>query len=159
MDLLPRRTGACPGQLSSGGRVECSAVAPVGVRGRGTARPEGGRLPMPPLAIDIGRPQKRPSHDAGHNARLFEGKRVVKPSRAAYRLPLLSLLLSMAMLLQPTIAQAAEGDTTTTVAIPRADTSSQTEPSSNAPVVLRGARAVTPAAAQEPNVNNRAPPP
>src|SRR5438477_4976468 len=108
MDLLPRRTGACPGQLSSGGRVECSAVAPVRVRARGTARPEGRRLPMPPLAIDIGRPQKRPSHDAGHNARLFEGRRVVKPSRAAYRLALLSLL-SMAMLLRPTIAQAAEG--------------------------------------------------
>src|SRR5881394_2676093 len=158
MDLLPRRTGACPGQLSSGGRVECSAVAPVGVRGRGTARPEGGRLPMPPLAIDIGRPQKRPSHDAGHNARLFEGKRVVKPSRAAYCLALLSLLLSMAMLLEPTIAQAAESDTTT-VAMPRADTSSQTEPSSNAPVVLRGARPVTPAAAQKPNVSNQAAPP
>src|SRR5438067_1083480 len=122
MDLLPRRTGACPGQLSGGGRVErfgrlcrkCSAVAPVQVRARGTARPEGGWFPIPPLAIDIGRPQKRPSHDAGHNARLFKGRRVVKPSRAAYRLALLSLLLSMAMLLQPTIAQAAEGDTTTT---------------------------------------------
>ena len=113
---------------------------------------------MPPLAIDIGRPQKRPSHDAGHNARLFEGKRVVKPSRAAYCLALLSLLLSMAMLLEPTIAQAAESDTTT-VAMPRADTSSQTEPSSNAPVVLRGTRPVTPAAAQEPNVSNQAPPP
>ena len=90
--------------------------------------------------------------------RLFEGRRVVKPSRAAYRLALLSLL-SMAMLLRPTIAQAAEGDTTTTVAIPRADTSSQTESSSNAPVVLRGTRPVTPAAAQEPNVSNQAPPP
>jgi len=83
----------------------------------------------------------------------------VKPSRAAYRLALLSLVLSMSMLMQPTIAQAAEGDTTTTVAIPRADTSSQTEPSSTAPVILRGTRPITPAAAQEPNVSNQAPPP
>ena len=82
----------------------------------------------------------------------------MKPSRAAYRLALLSLL-SMAMLLRPTIAQAAEGDTTTTVAIPRADTSSQTEPSSNATVVLRGTRPVTPAAAQESNLSNQAAPP
>src|SRR5690349_9330914 len=90
----------------------------------GTARPEGGRpASNAPSTIDIGRPQKRPSHDAGHNARLFEGRRVVKPSRAAYRLALLSLLLSMSMLMQPRIAQSAEGDTITTVAIPRAETS------------------------------------
>jgi hypothetical protein len=91
---------------------------------------------------------------------LLEGRRVVKPSRAAYCLGLLSLLVSIAMPLQPTIAQAADGDTTTTVAIPRADTSAQAEPSSNAPVVLlRGTRPVAPAAAEVPNVRNRAPPP
>ena len=90
---------------------------------------------------------------------LLEGRRVVKPSRAAYHVALLSLLLSIVMFSEPTIAQAADGDTTTTVAIPRADTSAQAEPSSNAPVVLRGTRPVTPAAAQAPGVSNRAPPP
>ena len=83
----------------------------------------------------------------------------MKPSRAAYCLGLLSLLLSIVMLSEPTNAQAADGDTATTVAIPRADTSAQAEPSSNAPVVLRGTRPVTPAAAEVPNVRNQAPPP
>jgi len=47
----------------------------------------------------------------------------VKPSRvgkASYRLAFLtSLLLSMALLLPPTIAEGADGDTTTTLAMPR----------------------------------------
>ena len=81
-----------------------------------------------------------------------------RPENGSYRLVLLtSLLVSVALLSQPTIAQTADGDTTTTVAIPRADTSSQTEPSSTAPVILRGTRPITPAAAQEPNVSNQAP--
>src|SRR5262244_2920241 len=53
---------------------------------------------------------------------LLEGRRVVKSSRATYCLALLSLLVSVAVALQSTIAQAADGDTTTTVAIPPADT-------------------------------------
>src|SRR5437588_9819031 len=92
----------------------------------------------------------------------FEGRRVVKPSRvgkASYRLAFLtSLLLSMALLLQPTIAEGADGDTTTTLAMPRANASSQ-EPSSGDPVILRGTRPVSPLAAEAPNVGNQAPPP
>jgi len=95
----------------------------------------------------------------GQDTRSIEGRRVMEPSRAAYRLGLLSLLLSTVVLSQPTIAQAADGDTTITVAIPRADTGSQAEPSSNAPVVLRGTRPVTAAAAQVPNMRNQTPPP
>src|SRR5262249_59482684 len=93
----------------------------------------------------------------------IEGRRVMKPSRAkngSYRLILLtSLLASVVLLLQPTIAQPADGDTTITVAIPHADTGSQAEPSSNAPVVLRGTRPVTAAAAQVPTVRTQAPQP
>ena len=83
----------------------------------------------------------------------------MKPSRvgkAFYRLAFLtSLLLSMALLLQPTIADGADGDTTTTLAMPRADAGSQ-EPSSGGPVVLRGTRPVSPIAAEAPNVGNQA---
>ena len=86
----------------------------------------------------------------------------MKPSRvgkASYRLAFLtSLLLSMALLLQPTIAEGADGDTTTTLAMPRANASSQ-EPSSGDPVILRGTRPVSPVAAEAPNVGNQAPPP
>ena len=82
----------------------------------------------------------------------IRGEARMKPScrkKASYRLALLtSFLLSIAMALQPAIAQAADGDTTTTVAMLRADTSAQAEPSSNVPVVLRGTRPVTPAAAR-----------
>ena len=87
----------------------------------------------------------------------------MKPSRGeegSYRLALLtSFLLSTTIALQPMIAQAADGDTAITVATPRADTGSQEEPSSNAPVVLCGTRPVTPAAAQVPNVRNQTPTP
>ena len=86
----------------------------------------------------------------------------MKPSRvgkASYRLAFLtSLLLSMALLLPPTIAEGADGDTTTTLAMPRANASSQ-EPSSGGPVILRGTRPVSPVAAEAPNVGNQAPPP
>ena len=86
----------------------------------------------------------------------------MKPSRvgkASYRLAFLtSLLLSMALLLPPTIAEGADGDTTTTLAMPRANASSQ-EPSSGGPVILRGTRPVSPLAAEAPNVGNQAPPP
>jgi len=78
----------------------------------------------------------------------------MKPSRAAYRLALLSLLLSTAVLSQPTIAQAADGDTTTTVAMPPADTGLR-EPSSGGSVILRGTRPVSPAPTQAPNVGNQ----
>ena len=86
----------------------------------------------------------------------------MKPSRvgkAAYRLALLtSLLLSMALLLQPTIADGADGDATTTLAMPRVDAGSQ-EPSSGGPVFLRGTRPVSPVAAQARNIGKQAPPP
>src|SRR5207302_2501414 len=89
----------------------------------------------------------------------LEGRRGVKPSRvgkASYRLAVLtSLLLSMALLLQPIIADGADGDTTTTLAMPRADAGSQ-EPSSGGPVILRGTRPVSPVAAEAPNVGNQA---
>ena len=85
-----------------------------------------------------------------------------RTEKACYRIAFLSsFALSMVMALHSTIARAADGDTTTitTVAIPRADTGSQKEPSSNATVVLRGNRPVTPAAAEVPNPRNEAPPP
>ena len=114
----------------------------------------------PGAAVDIDYPGRDHQSNAGYKTlALLEGRRVVKSSRAAYRLALLSLLLSMAMLSRPTIAEAADGGTAITVAIPRADTGSQEEPSSNAPVILRGTRPVTRAAAEAPNVRNRAPPP
>ena len=85
----------------------------------------------------------------------------MKPSRvgkASYRLALLtSLLFSMALLLQPTIADGADGDTTTTLSMPRTDAGSQ-EPSSGGPVILRGTRAVSPVAAEAPNIGNQASP-
>jgi len=83
----------------------------------------------------------------------------VEPSRAEkarQRLPVLSaFLLSMTVLTQPTIA---DGDTTTTLAMPRADAGSQ-ELSSGGPVILRGTRLVSPVTAEAPNVSNQAPPP
>jgi len=86
----------------------------------------------------------------------------MKPSRteeACYRLALLmSFLVSIAVALQPTIAQAADGDATTTVAMPPADTGLR-EPSSGGSVVLRGTRPVSPASTQAPNVGNQEPPP
>jgi len=82
----------------------------------------------------------------------------VKPSRATYCLALLSLLVSVAVALQSTIAQAADGDTTTTVAIPPADTGLR-EPSSGGSVVIRGTRPISPAPRQAPSVRNEAPPP
>ena len=78
----------------------------------------------------------------------------MEPSRvdkAVYRLGVLTaVLLSAAMLLQPTIAAAADGDTVT-VTIPR-DTGLR-EPSSSGPVVIHGTRPVSPAAAQSANAN------
>src|SRR5438045_9673435 len=92
----------------------------------------------------------------------FEGRRVVKPSRvgkASYRLAFLtSLVLSMALLLPPTIAEGADGDTTTTLAMPRANPSSH-EPSSGGPVILRGTPPVPPVAAEAPHLGTQAPPP
>jgi hypothetical protein len=85
----------------------------------------------------------------------------VRPSRAgkaSYRLAFLtSLLLSMALLLQPTIAHGADGDTTTTLAMPRADAAQ--EPSSGGPVILRGTRPVNRVAAEAPNGNQASAPP
>ena len=86
----------------------------------------------------------------------------MRPSRverARQRLPVLgAFLLSMAMLAQPTIADGADGDTTTTLAMPRADAGSQ-ELSSGGPVILRGTRLVSPVTAEAPNASNQAPPP
>jgi hypothetical protein len=85
-----------------------------------------------------------------------ESSRVEK---ASYRLALLTgLLLSMALLLQPTTADGADGDTTTTLAMPRGDAGSQ-GPSSGGPVILRGTRPGSPVAAEASNVGNQAPPP
>ena len=85
----------------------------------------------------------------------------MKPSRvgkASYRLAFwTSLLLSMGLLLQPTIADGADGDTTTTLAMPRADAGSQ-EPSSGGRVIRRGTRPVSAVAAQARNIGNQAPP-
>ena len=86
----------------------------------------------------------------------MESSRVEK---ASYRLALLTgLLLSMALLLQPTTADGADGDTTTTLAMPRGDAGSQ-GPSSGGPVIVRGTRPVSPVAAEASNVGNQAPPP
>jgi hypothetical protein len=83
----------------------------------------------------------------GTNARSIEGRRVVEPSRAkeaTYRIAFLTgVLLSMAMLLQPTIATADDGDTAT-VTIPRpAPDTGLREPSSSGLVVIRGTRPAT----------------
>jgi len=83
----------------------------------------------------------------GANARSIEGRRVVEPSRAkeaTYRIAFLTgLLLSMAMLLQPTIATADDGDAAT-VTIPRpAPDTGLREPSSSGLVVIRGTRPAT----------------
>jgi hypothetical protein len=94
----------------------------------------------------------------GTNARSIEGRRVVAPSRtekATYRIAFLTgVLLSMAMLLQPTIATADDGDTAT-VTIPRPSTDTGLrEPSSGGLVVIRGTRPVSPTAARSPNARN-----
>ena len=81
----------------------------------------------------------------------------MKPSRAAYHLALLSLLLSIALAFRPTITQAADGDTTTTLALPPADTGLR-EPSSGGSLIIRGTRPVSPASTQVPIVSNQAPP-
>jgi len=79
--------------------------------------------------------------------------------KASYRLALLTgLLLSMALLLQRTTADGADGDTTTTLAMPRGDAGSQ-GPSSGGPVILRGTRPVSPVAAEAPNGNQASAPP
>jgi hypothetical protein len=87
----------------------------------------------------------------------------VEPSRAdkaVYGLGVLTaVLLSAAMLSQPTIATAADGDTAT-VAVP--DPGSDTglrEPSISGPVVIHGTRPAGPEAAQSPNMRNQIPPP
>ena len=71
----------------------------------------------------------------------------MEPSRAdkaVYRLGVLTaVLLSAAMLLQPTIAAAADDDTPTGLR----------EPSNGGPVVIHGTRPVSPAAAQSANAN------
>src|SRR5947208_4315549 len=96
----------------------------------------------------------------GINARSVEGRCVVEPSRAdkaVYRRGVLTaVLLSAAMLSQPTITAAADDDTVT-VTIPR-DTGLR-EPSSGGSLVLRGTRLVSPAPTQVPNVRNQEPPP
>ena len=73
------------------------------------------------------------------------------PDKAVYGLGVLTaVLLSAAMLSQPTIATAADGDTVT-VTIPP-DTGLR-EPSNSGPVVIHGTRPVSPAAAQSANAN------
>ena len=93
-----------------------------------------------------------------------EGRRVVEPSRtqrASYWLAFLTgLLLSMSMLLQPTVANAGDGDTPTVV-VPRPPTDTGfREPSSGGSVIVRGTRPVSPAAKQSPDLaseRNRTP--
>jgi hypothetical protein len=91
----------------------------------------------------------------GTNARSIEGRRVVAPSRtekATYRIAFLTgVLVSMAMLLKPTIAAADDGDTATvTIPRPAADTGLR-EPSSSDLVIIRGTRPVSPTATQPRN--------
>ena len=59
------------------------------------------------------------------------------------------------MLSKPTLAEAADDDTTTTLSLPRADTGFR-EPSSGGSVVLRGTRSVSPASTHAPNMRNQA---
>jgi hypothetical protein len=82
----------------------------------------------------------------------------VEPSRAkeaTYRIAfLMGVLLSMAMLLRPTIATADDGDAAT-VTIPRpAPDTGLREPSSSGLVVIRGTRSVSPTATQPRNVGS-----
>jgi hypothetical protein len=86
----------------------------------------------------------------------------VEPSRAEqarYRLTVLSAVLSMTSLSQPTIADAADGDTATVAMPPPISDTGLREPSISGPVVIYGSRPVSPAGSQSPNVGNRAPPP
>ena len=82
-----------------------------------------------------------------------------RTEKASYRLALLtSLVVSIGMALQPSIAQDADGDTTNTLAMPPADTGLR-EPLSGGSLVLRGTRPVSPAPTQARNVSNQAAPP
>src|SRR5437868_13831473 len=92
----------------------------------------------------------------GTNARSVEGRRVVEPSRAEkarQRLAVLVAILSIAMLAHPTIANAADGDTTTVAMPPPVSDTGFREPSGGGSVIIRGTRPVSPAAEQ-----NRTPP-
>jgi len=86
----------------------------------------------------------------------------MKPSRterASYALALLtSFFVSIATALQPSITQAADGDTNATLAMPPADTGLR-EPSSGGSLVLRGTRPVSPAPTQARNASNQTTPP
>ena len=87
----------------------------------------------------------------------------MEPSRAdqaRYRLAVLTgFLLSIAILAQPTIANAADGDTATVAMPSPVSHTGLREPSISGPVVIYGSRSVSPVAAQSPNVSNRTPPP
>jgi len=101
----------------------------------------------------------------GTNARSVVGRCVVEPSRAEkarQRLAVLSaFLLGVAMLAQPTITVAADGDTTTVAMPPPVSDTGFREPSSGGSVIIRGTRPVSPAAEQSPDLaseRNRTPP-
>jgi len=85
----------------------------------------------------------------------------VEPSRAEkarQRLAVLgAFLLGVAMLAQPTITVAADGDTATVAMPPPASDTGVREPSSGGSVIIRGTRPVSPAAEQSPE-RNRTPP-
>ena len=88
----------------------------------------------------------------------------MEPSRAKearYRLAVLVAILSIAMLAHPTIANAADGDTTTVAMPPPVSDTGFREPSSGGSVIIRGTRPVSPAAEQSPDLaseRNRTPP-
>lgn len=75
--------------------------------------------------------------------------KTVPSKKSLTELALISFLLSIAMLSKPTLAEAADDDTTTTLSMPRADTGLR-EPSSGGSVVLRGTRSVSPASTHAP---------
>ena len=78
----------------------------------------------------------------------------MKPSRAVKVACLNGFLLTMTMLLQPTIADAADGDTPTVV-VPRPPTDTGLRaPSSSRPVVIYGTRPASPSARQPSNVGS-----
>ena len=89
----------------------------------------------------------------------------MEPSRAEkarQRLAVLgAFLLGVAMLAQPTITVAADGDTATVAMPPPASDTGVREPSSGGSVIIRGTRPVSPAAEQSPDLaseRNRTPP-
>lgn len=83
-----------------------------------------------------------------------------RSEQARSRLLVVSALLALAVLSQPITTKAADqGNASTTGAVMAGPNPGLREPSSDGPVVLRGTRPVTPAAAEAPNERNQSPSP